>query len=618
MVLIFIIFVLLSWYAGYIIVEGVIPKFPKLFLLAAAFLVGTAIAVPITYILSCSFVRSSQPLLWGTIATIVLLGVVSIRYRRRIRLRFSFEEVVFFLFAFGFSSWIMFKTFHGNSLGFLFVGSNNIFDFGLSLGLIRSISQGANIPFGSPFFAGFPMFYHFFFPFYCALWEYFGIPTVWAINGPSILSFAALLTVIFSMPEAFGIKGRLVSWIGVFLTITHPTLTFWKYMFNKGISIETIKGLWQIPTYPFAGPFDGSAISIFMTLNNYINQRHLSFAIALGLVLYAVAWQRISQTKKIPWSISALMGASVGALFYWNIVICVATAITIFLLHAMYNKVKSGIVFASVIAVVLVLSLLSHIPTLIELAHFVQFMSSDSLAFSKTPWSFWTYLWENLGILPFVAGIGYVVFGKRRKPLFPVVVMFIFVILFAAYHNRGFDQKLLSLFIIPINILAAIGFVWIWNRKLLIAKIIALSIFITLTISGVVDLLVVKNEFAYPVISSENISVISWIQQQTPKNSVFVSYADMIDPVALAGRKNYFGFYGNVGWEKRNMKDAQRFYSGDTKAIKISGLSYILVPKWEKSDFPYVVDEIKLRKLYPVAYEDKRFLIFDTHLSMIQ
>ncbi|MBU2457379.1 MAG: hypothetical protein KKE31_01925 [Planctomycetes bacterium] len=122
-------------------------------------------------------------------------------------------------------------------------------------------------------------------------------------------------------------------------------------------------------------------------------------------------------------------------------------------------------------------------------------------------------------------------------------------------------------------------------------------------------MLVVKNEFAYPVISSENISVISWIQHNTPKNAVFVSYSDMIDPVVIAGRKNYFGFFGNVGWEKRSIQDVQRLYSGDIKAIEAASISYILMPKWNKSDFPYAVDQVKLRQLYQVAYEDERFLI---------
>jgi len=224
-------------------------------------------------------------------------------------------------------------------------------------------------------------------------------------------------------------------------------------------------------------------------------------------------------------------------------------------------------------------------------------MVASAMTSGHATWSVWQYLWENLTLLPFVS--------------------YVLLCVFAGYQQRGFDQKFLSLFIIPINILAAIGLVWIWNRKSFIVKILSCVLFLVLTISGVVDLLAVKNEFAYPVISSENSSVISWIQQNTSKDAVFVSYSDMIDPVVLAGRRNYFGFFGNVGSIDRS-SDVNNMYAGDKYLANNLGISYILVPKWNKSDFPYIVDQQKLRQLYPVAYEDEWFLIFDTPNPVIQ
>ena len=79
----------------------------------------------------------------------------------------------------------------------------------------------------------------------------------------------------------------------------------------------------------------------------------------------------------------------------------------------------------------------------------------------------------------------------------------------------------------------------------------------------------------------------------------------MIDPVVLAGRKNFFGFFGNVGWYDRSA-EVTRMYLGDVDLAKARGVSYILVPKWQKSDFPY---QIRLDML-PVAYEDARYKVF--------
>ncbi len=591
--------------------ERTSPKSLNLFLLAGAFLIGTAIAIPIVYILSCAFVVTGQPLFWGTTTTTALLAIVSIRYRRRLRLSFSFEEEVFLLFACSFSSWLMFKTFRGDASGLLFVGSNNIFDFGHALGLIRSFSWGDNIPFMSPFQSGLPFFYHFFFNFYVGIWEYFGIPLVFAMNIPSILSFTTLLVVIYSIPKLFGNKSS-VGWIAVLLTLTHPTITFWKYIGEKGISLATMKELWQIPTYPYAGPFDGSTISIFMTLNNYINQRHLTFGIALGLILYVIVWKILQNAKKIPLHMIVIIGAFVGAMFYWNMVLFIVITLSIFILFFVYKQVKAGIVFLLLVSVVCASLLIPYIATIKSSLQFINYMVASAMTSGHATWSVWQYLWENLTLLPFVSYVGYITIGKERRAFFPMVVVFVLLCVFAGYQQRGFDQKFLSLFIIPINILAAIGLVWIWNRKSFIVKILSCVLFFVLTISGVVDLLAVKNEFAYPMISSENISVITWIQKKTLKNAIFISYKDMIDPVVLAGRKNYYGFFGNVGWEKRSIQDVQKFYNGDTKAIEESGISYLLVPKWQKSDFPYVVDEIKLRQLYQVVYEDERFLIVKT------
>jgi len=372
----------------------------------------------------------------------------------------------------------MFKTFHGTASGLLFVGSNNVFDFGHTLGLIRSFSWGANIPFMSPFQSGLPFFYHFFFNFYVGIWEYFGIPLVLAVNIPSIFSFSALLVVVYSIPKLFG-KGSCVGWIAAFLTLTHPTITFWKYFAEKGISLGTLKGLWQIPTYPFAGPFDGSTISIFMTLNNYVNQRHLALGIALGLLLYAMVWYTIQNAKKtITLNTLLVLGALVGAMFYWNMVLCAVIALSIFFLFIVYKQVKAGMLFFLSVGIVCAFSLIPYGATMISSLRFVHYMVSSAMSSGQATWSVLQYLWENLTLLPIIAGIGYITLGKEKRAFLPMVVLFAFVCVFSGYHQRGFDQKFLSLFIIPINILTAVGLVWIWNRKLLMVKVLSCVLFL--------------------------------------------------------------------------------------------------------------------------------------------
>jgi hypothetical protein len=283
-------------------------------------------------------------------------------------------------------------------------------------------------------------------------------------------------------------------------------------------------------------------------------------------------------------------------------------------LFIVYKQVKSGLLFLFTTGVVGILLLIPYIPTMIASLQFVSSVTADALSETQYRWSLGTYLWQNLGVLPIVASIGCISVRKNKRFFLPMVVIFASLCLFAGYHHRGFDQKFLSLFIIPINILAAFGLHWIWEKTSVGIKMTALLVFMILTVSGFVDLLVVKNEFAFPIINNESISVVSWIQSHTPKTAVFVSYADMIDPVVLAGRKNYFGFFGNMGWYDRS-NIVRQIYKGNSRLACRLGISYIVVPKWNKNDFPYIVDTVYFLEHNMLVYEDNRYMIFDMRKS---
>jgi hypothetical protein len=462
------------------------------------------------------------------------------------------------------------------------------------------MSWGANIPFGSPYFAGAPLFYHFFFIFWVALFEHFGIPIVWAVNIPGILSFTALLIVVYYLPQLLAKQKPVVGWLAVLFTITNSSLTFW-YMRN-------INDVWRLPAYPFAGPFDSSVISIFITLNNYVNQRHLAFAVAGGLFLYIIAARFISQ-KGMTTGKSAILGIAVGLLFLWNMAIFALTTGLICLLLTLRRQWKPLVQFVAAVAILIFISVVPQAEYLYQAAKFINtlFISSSYGSYRDLPaWNIGNYLWQNLGILPMAAGLGYMVIAKKvRTPFIPLVISFIGLCLLAGIGKRGFDQKFLSFLIIGVNVLAASAVWWLWIRW----KIIAVLVIIVMTVSGFIDLMPIKNEFAYPLIDKQTVPVISWIKKATPNKTIFVSYSDMIDPVVMAGRMNYFGFYGNVGWFDRS-ESISRIYAGDIAEAKTHNISYVLVPKWKKDDFPYVIDMKLLRTTYTVAYEDDRVVIF--------
>jgi hypothetical protein len=516
--------------------------------------------------------------------------------------------ILFFSFAVGF--WVMTKTFHGSG-GELFVGSNNVFDFSHAVSVVRSFSWGNNIPFMSPFRAGLPLFYHFFFYFYMAIWEYFGVPILWAINIPSVLSFSALLIVVYYIPQILFKQKKIAGWFAVILTITNSSLAFWNILLSSGISKETLTYIWRLPTYPFAGPFDGSTISLFMTLNNYVNQRHLAFAIALGLFVITLAQKMIIE-KQVKMRTSFIIGILCGLLFFWNMAVCLMSGIVIVFLLTLEKKWKDITAFVVPYGTSIVLFMIPYVAVLGDIKALVTglFSVTAPSVYTQATWTIGNYLWQNLGILPIIAAIGFMVIPKKMSKVFiPYIALFIGLCVYAGFGKHGFDQKFLSFLIITINLLAAIGLTWIWNQKKYLGKTIAIILFIILTISGIVDLMPIKNEFAYPLVSKENSPVIQWIAQNTSKDAVFVSYADMIDPVVFAGRKNYFGFFGNVGLTDRS-RIVQLVYDGDKDAASDAHINYVLVPKFEKNDFPYKINIEAISTASARVYEDSKFSIY--------
>jgi len=621
MPLILVFYFFTSWIIGGLILQRIAKAIPVALFYIGSFLIGTLVSVPVTYLLSCLFVITESPMLWGTILVIVIeLSIIGFMLRGKnnssspsIHL---ISDIVLIFFAFVFSLWMMLKTFHGDAIGQLFVGSNNIFDFSHALGIIRSFSFGSNIPFVSPFQAGLPYFYHFFFNFYVSLWEYFGVPIIWAMNMPSAFAFTSLLVVIYFLPQLLFKQSVLIGWIAVVLTLTNSTLTWWQILIQKGLSIQMIRSLWALPTYPFAGPFDGATISIFMTLNNYINQRHLAFAIACSILFLLLIVKQIEQNK-FTVKTSLIYGVFFGLLGLWNITITLIGVISTVLLLIPTKFRKQSVVFALAVGNILLLWYGQYLFMYKELFVLGKAISGPTMPIQAV-WNASQYFLLNLGILPIVVLLGYFVISKKSRVFtLPFLLLSVSLCIVSVVEKVGFDQKFLSFLIIWANVFAAIGVGWLWNKQTLIPKLGALCLFIVLTISGVIDLFPIKNEFAYPMVDSSVIPVVSWIRTKTSSNAVFVSYSDMIDPVAFAGRKNYFGFFGNIGSYDRS-EDVKNIYAGNNERAKKMGVSYILVPKWNKNDFPYHVNTDYFKKTARVAYEDDRFLIFDIRSSMVQ
>jgi hypothetical protein len=600
---------------GNAIVKRWYKEYPFVFTLTASWFVGALVGIPLTYFCISLLSGLPQSIFWGTIlSSIVCFEGRHLFFKQDkkitpLQASISWMDLGIIIFSLGVSSWIMTKTFHGDAAGQLFVGSNNVFDFGIAVSFMRSVSWGDNIPFMSPFFAGFPLFYHYFFNIWTALWEFFGVPSVWAINLPSILSFSAMLVVVYYLPQLV-LKQK--PWIGiltVLLTLTNSSLTFWHLVTKNGFSLPFLKDIWIMPTYPFAGPFDGSTISIFVTLNSFVNQRHLAFAIGAALVLFIFAIRSMNK-KLLSLSTPIVLGVLTGLLLGWNMVIYILLLFMITLIFVANKLWKHLLLYLVIAAGVGFLFFLPIASYLYKALILLERLNARHGGQTIPSWHPVDYLWENTGILIFIAGLGLVTIQKAiRWKVLPFVSGFFLLCLLVLWGNRGFEQKTYSFFIIGMNMLAAIAIGWMWEKKKLYGKIVACIVVGILTVSGIVDLFPIKNEFAFPLVNRDTVPLISWIRDNTPRDAVFVSYSDIIDPVALAGRKNYYGYFGNVGTYDRSPV-VQTVYEGKSAVARENNISFILVPKWEKNNFPYKIDMKILESSYTLKYEDDKYIVF--------
>jgi hypothetical protein len=130
-------------------------------------------------------------------------------------------------------------------------------------------------------------------------------------------------------------------------------------------------------------------------------------------------------------------------------------------------------------------------------------------------------------------------------------------------------------------------------------KFIAAIAFVLLTASGIVDIMVVKNDFHFPVADAPQNTYIQWIKDNTDPKAVFLAKQELYDPVVLAGRRNYFGhtYYTSVmgySLERRGANVKKFFESPDAETfsqMRSEGISYIAIPIGHITDFPYIIRE---------------------------
>lgn len=525
-----------------------------------------------------------------------------------------FLLIVFFLFSF----WLITKSFGYGTEGQRFrIARHQIGDFGLHLSLIRSFSWGNNFPVESPFFPGRPLPYHHYFDLLVGLLEKTGFRIDVAFNGVSILLFTLLLFLIYKLPQLIFRKSKLLGVLSVILFVFHSNITFIDFFKEKGLSLSTFRDFWLLPDYIHKGPFDGSIISIFFTLNVYLNQRHLIAAFVISLAVIYFLLQKLIRAQKISYKTLILLGLVLGILSRVHTLTSFSTGVILFLLFILFKRPRLLLfLFLPAMAV-----FAFHLKDILgqDIDHVLfnpGFLSQKPLSFAN-----FIYFWVmNLGIAIILIPCGFFLSNKKQKIIFlSVFSLFVigntFQLSFLIDHNHS----LFNFFLIFANFYIAHFLLTILHKyKNFIGGTIAVVLVLLLTMSGVIDLMAIKNDFQLYLNDAPSNKFMQWIKTNTQEKDIFLAKQEILDPITLSGRKNYLGhtYYLSVmGYNySERLNNVKSFYEvkglETISKMRKENIAYIVVPTKPIIDFNYIVSFVYLDKYLQKVYEDGKVMVY--------
>lgn len=495
------------------------------------------------------------------------------------------------------------------------IARHEVGDFGLHLSLIRSFSWGNNFPPELPFFPGSALPYHYYFDLGVGLLEKLGLRIDLALNGLSVVFFTLLLFSIYKLPQIIFRKGKLIGLLSVTLFTFHSNLTFIDFFKRKAISGSLLKDLWYLPDYINKGPFDQSTIAIFFTLNVFLNQRHLIVALAISLIIIYTLLKKILNSVGISTKDLLILGVILGLSSRIHSLIFLSTSIVVFCLLVLFKRKKELVVFFLPVVGIAVFHLRDIIGQ--NLNHpFLNpgFLASRPLTIS----SFLNFWFLNLGLALFLIPIGFYMSNLKQKKIFlSFLPLFIIPNLFQLSFRIDHNHAMFNYFLIFANFYIAYFLVFLFGQKFL-GKIIFVFLIFFLIISGLIDLMPIKNDFQLNFADAPNNKFMQWIKNNTKRDDVFLSREEILDPITFSGRKNYFGnryYLSVIGYNfSQREKQVKDFFEvsniGILDQIRKEKIKYIIIPMRQIPDFNYNVNINFLKENLTQPYKDDDVLVF--------
>lgn len=470
------------------------------------------------------------------------------------------------------ASWLMLHTLKYNN-GVIIIASKLYSDFGAHIPLVRSFSYGGNFPVEYPTFPGEPIRYHYLFYLIAGGLESIGFSISAAINLISVIGFALLLWMIYVTSKDI-FHSKKVGLLAIMLFLFNGTLSFIEFFHQYPLSLSTLKDILTAEHFVSFGPWDGKLVSAFWNLNIYTNQRHLGLSFGLGLfLLYPFINLMFNQKKPTP--IQIMLMAIVMLIMPWlnQAVFAMVVIVTTGLVILNLKQIKS---FLPLFLVLFLASipgiLLRPLPDTNIIVQHLGFLSQDNTLIGIL--TYWAY---NLGIYLILIPIVFIWTNlSGKKLILSLLPLFIITNVVKLSPDIINNHKLINFFMIFVVIMSAGFLVALWKKHILLKPVVIITVF-TLTLSGIIDLFPIINDRYIHVDDFPKAQAISYIKDQTPKNTTFLTTTYLYNPASLAGRKTFVD-YGYFNWSMGHNDKPRRYLLPDlfSSTIEINSLCQLL------------------------------------------
>lgn len=513
--------------------------------------------------------------------------------------------------------------------GQLSAGYSIFGDFAPHTALVRSFAVGWNWPTGYPHFAGDGIHYHFLFYFLCANLHYLGLPIDWAINLPSILSFMSVVILLALLARAV-MRQTLAAVLAPVLFFFRSSLALpleigrqWRLDAEAVADVSVLsrlgrvmRTLWEKNQFIGTTPHDAWGL---WTLNVYINQRHFLSGLAILILLILLMlpdlqkpaargrapvldlpgtpalWLSETRASLKSMHVRQLVAGLVWVcLPFWHGSVLVASLL---LLLTWWVFLKRRLVWSLAGGLALV-------SALIQIRFFAGAGSGNSAVSMQRLWGFiaedksWAgvllYLLLVTGLALPAGWIAALELGRLARLMMAAsatLILFLFSISLTVDVTANHKYLMIALMFVCIPLAGALA--RLLARRSVAAKILACCLAIALTGTGLYETRLLvninHNKLKLPLDSP----VVSWIMDQTPPRSVFLTAPYHYHAFFYSGRQAYYGhaYYAWSAGHDTSFRDA--LVKKLLSSTEADWPDVIAVLKDQKIDYLLVDDDLR-------------------------